>query len=254
MKIYQKFADYYDTLYGYKNYFKESSFLNKLFKKYFKKKKLSILDVGCGTGSHALILAKFGHKVTGVDLSDKMIKVAKKKAKESKIKVDFKKGDARKTNLKKKFDVVLLMFNVIGYQLKNEEVASVFKTAGRHLKKGGLLVFDCWFGPAVLSQKPEKRRKIIKKNKSEKLIKSANPSLDILSQTVGINYQIIRIAGKKILDKVEEIHKIRFLFPQEINNYLKGAGFQLVNISPFMRIDKKPTLNDWNITVIAKKI
>lgn len=253
-KIYQKYADYYDVLYQYKNYFRECDFLEKIFKKYAGKKFPSILDLGCGTGNHALILAKRGSKVTGVDSSDRMIEIARKKAKDKKIKVDFYQGDARKINLKKKFDIVLLMFNVIGYQITNKDLLSVFQTANDHLKRGGLLIFDCWFGPAVLKQMPGNRRRIIKKDNQEKLIKLAVPSLDILAQTVDIKYNISLVSKGKILDRVNEIHKIRFLFPQEIKSYLKETGFQSLETCPFMKLNKKPTFNDWNIIVIAKKI
>ncbi|MFH1714394.1 MAG: class I SAM-dependent methyltransferase [Candidatus Nealsonbacteria bacterium] len=254
MKVYQKYATYYDILYQHKNYPKECNFLAKVFNKYVKKKSLSILDLGCGTGSHALILAKQGNKVTGVDLSDRMIKLAKEKAKGTGIKVYFRQGDVRNVSLNKKFDIVLLMFNVIGYQITNQDLVSTFKTASRHLKKGGILIFDCWFGPAVLKQMPGSRKKIIKKDNREKLIKSSTSILDIFNQTIDIRYQVQRVLRGKILEKVNETHKIRFLFPQEIKCYLEEVGFQSLEICPFLQINKKPNFNDWNITVIAKKI
>lgn len=250
--IYQKYADYYDILYRYKNYAKECDFLGKIFKKYSREKVVSILDLGCGTGNHALILAKRGWRITGVDLSARMINLAREKA--ERLKIDFKQGDARKISLGKKFDVILLMFNVIGYQVSNDDIFAVLQNAARHLKKGGLLVFDCWFGPAVLKQMPGYRRRVEKKGNQEKLIKTAVPNLNILEQTVDIKYEILRVSRGKILDKVNEIHKIRFLFPQEIRHYLDEAGFKVLEICPFLQLNKRPTLNDWNITVIAQKI
>jgi len=253
MKVYQKYASYYDTLYQYKNYPKECVFLEKVLKRYIKKKNVSILDLGCGTGSHALILAKQGNKVTGVDLSDSMIKLAKEKARRTGIEVDFRQGDVRNIGLNKKFDIVLLMFNVIGYQITNQDLVSTLKTASRHLKKGGILIFDCWFGPAVLKQMPGSRKKIIKKSNREKLIKSSTSVLDILNQTVDIKYQVLRVLKGKVFDKVNETHKIRFLFPQEIRYYLEEAGLQGLEICPFLQLNKKPSFGDWNITVIARK-
>lgn len=253
MKVYQKYAAYYDTLYQYKNYPKECKFLAKVFKKYARKKYLSILDLGCGTGSHALILAKQGNEVTGVDLSDRMIKLAEEKAKGTGIKVDFRQGDVRNVSLNKKFDIVLLMFNVIGYQITNQDLVSTFKTANRHLKKGGILIFDCWFGPAVLKQMPGSRKKIIKKSNREKLIKSSASVLDILNQTVDIKYQVLRVLEGKVFDKVKETHKIRFLFPQEIKYFLEEAGFRSLEICPVLQLGEKPSFKDWNISIIAKK-
>lgn len=252
-KIYQKYADYYDTVYGYKNYPAECRFLEKVFKKYSVKKNPSILDLGCGTGNHALTLAKSGNRVIGVDLSDKMIEIAKEKAKEQRIKVDFHRGDARNLNLNKKFDIVLLMFNIIGYQVTNRDLASTFKTANKHLKQGGLLILDCWFGPAVLKQMPGPRHRVIKKGRGEKIIRTSTSVLDILNQTVDIRYKVFRVLKGKILDRVNETHKTRFLFPQEIERYLEDTGFRTLEIRPFMKLNKSPTFNDWNITIIAKK-
>lgn len=253
-KIYQKYADYYDTLYQYKNYPKECDFLEKIFQKYIGKKSLAILDLGCGTGGHALILSQRGNRVTAVDFSDKMIGIAQQKAEEKKLKIDFKRGDIRNFYLKKKFDVVLLMFNVIGYQTCNQDLFSVFRTANRHLKKRGLLILDCWFGPAVLRQMPGPRQKVIKKSKEEKLEKSSTSFLNILNQTVDIKYQVLHIMKDRVLDRVKETHKIRFLFPQEIKRYLKETSFRELEICPFLKLGKIPTFQDWNITVIAKKI
>jgi len=84
MKIFQKYANYYDILYQDKDYKKECDFLEKIFEKYSKKRINSILDLGCGTGSHSLILAKRDYEVSGVDLSSQMINRARNKARDNK--------------------------------------------------------------------------------------------------------------------------------------------------------------------------
>ena len=59
-----------------------------------KRKGLRILDVGTGTGALALLLSKMGHQVTGIDLSEQMLKLAREKAKQQRLTIDFKIGDA----------------------------------------------------------------------------------------------------------------------------------------------------------------
>lgn len=209
--------------------------------------------MGCGTGSHALILGSKGYKITGVDLSAEMIEIAKRKTRDKKMRINFIQGDIKSINLKKKFDVIISMFAVISYQITNEDIISVFLTARNHLNQGGLFIFDCWFGPAVLAQKPQDRLKIIEKDNG-KIIRFATPILDILNQIVDVKYKIVKVSKNKILDKIDEVHKMRFLFPQEIKFYLEESAFKLLEICSFGELGKIPTENDWNVTVIAEAI
>jgi len=72
-------------------------------------KSIKILDIGCGTGRHSIELAKRGYNVTGIDLSECMLERAIEKAKESKVKVEFIKADARDLKFEKEFDLALII-------------------------------------------------------------------------------------------------------------------------------------------------
>ena len=83
-EIFSKYADYYDALYKDKNYNDESRYIERLINK-FAGKKLNILELGCGSGSHAFRLQAKGHNIVAIDRSKKMINLAKKKDKNNKI-------------------------------------------------------------------------------------------------------------------------------------------------------------------------
>lgn len=72
-------------------------------------KKSKILDIGCGTGRHAIELTKRGYKVVGVDLSDSQLKRARQKAKEQNLTIDFQKQDARQLPFKNEFDLAIML-------------------------------------------------------------------------------------------------------------------------------------------------
>src|SRR6056297_1204078 len=72
-------------------------------------KSLMIIDVGCGTGRHAIELARRGYQVTGIDLSESMIKKAKIKNRKIDVNVDFKIKDALELNYNKEFDLNLIL-------------------------------------------------------------------------------------------------------------------------------------------------
>ncbi|MGZ7180607.1 MAG: class I SAM-dependent DNA methyltransferase, partial [Halobacteriota archaeon] len=79
MDVFDRYAQYYDLFYRDKNYTDEVDYVDALIEKYALGKPATILDLGCGTGGHAVLLAKKGYDVTGVDRSDAMLAIAGEK-------------------------------------------------------------------------------------------------------------------------------------------------------------------------------
>lgn len=129
--------------YEIKDYERECGALEKIFAKFNVEKPKSILDVGCGTGSHALILSDRGYRVTGIDISKVMVRKAEETAEKRKIKAEFFIQDMRKIRLNKKFDCVI-MFGVFGHFLTHEDLVNTLSGLKQHLVKGGLFIFDFW--------------------------------------------------------------------------------------------------------------
>lgn len=252
MTVFRKdYASSYDSLYHDKPYEKECSFMESLFKKYTKKVK-TILDLGCGTGGHAVILARRGYEVTGVDRSDEMLASAGKKAKKAGRKIDFHRSSIQSLNLNKKFDAVIAMFAVISYQTENEDLAVALETVEKHLKPGGIFIFDAWNGLAVIADHPGQRIKEVESGK-DRIIRIANAKIDVLSHIAYINFKVLTLKQGTLVSETEEMHNLRFLFPQEIRYFLQTAGFSKVNFCPFLESEKKLRGSDWNMTVIARR-
>lgn len=253
MSVFGNYSNYYDQLYQDKDYPAETEFIESLMKKYSNRNVKTILDMGCGTGGHAFLLAEKGYSVTGVDVSESMLSIAKEKAQKTKIPVHFFQADICDFNLNKKFDVIISMFAVMGYQTSNENFEKALSNANQHLKSDGLLIFDVWFGPAVISQKPGDRIKIVE-NSNEKIIRLTRSTVDIMKHTVDVNFNVMRIKDNKIYEPTEETHKMRFFFPMELELFLKNTGFEVLNMIPFMEIDGILLDNNWDMTVVARKL
>ena len=118
--------------------------IKKIIKNNFSRKKLNILDIGCGGGQVTMELAKLGHNVIGMDQSENMLKIANdyrsKFSKKAKALSFFEKGSVSKNKLKKsQFDLCIAM-GVIGY-LKNDKV--IFQLSKKILKPNGVFLVSC---------------------------------------------------------------------------------------------------------------
>lgn len=143
------YADAYDALYADKDYEAECDLIQSLAA-VDGCGSGTVLDLGCGTGRHAVILAGRGGRVTGVDRSPEMIAIATRRAEDAGVpSIDLRVGDIRTARVGGRFDVVLLMFAGLGYQLDDTDVVATHETAAAHLEPGGILALDVWNGPAV---------------------------------------------------------------------------------------------------------
>jgi len=244
------YAGAYDTFYADKDYDAECDLVERVFRKHLTKPVQRILDLGCGTGGHAMPLARRGYTVVGIDRSEGMLQAARAKASGVESRVEFHRADLRDFELGVKFDAAIAMFAVIGYLPQNEDLLAALSRIRRHLAPGGLLVFDGWYGPGVLRERPTERVKTIERE-GEQLIRIARPELDLVQQTVQVNYQVLRIKDRRVLDEARESHRMRFFFPQELSLLLLSTGFRMVALHPFGDLDRPIRETDWNFLTVA---
>jgi SAM-dependent methyltransferase len=255
MSVFQNYSAYYDLLYKNKDYAGEVNYIAGLIKKTAPSVK-TIIELGCGTGIHAAMLAGMGYTVHGVDLSDSMIKQAYERAgkldKGIAEKLSFSKGDARSFRHKEKFDAVISLFHVASYQVSNEDVEAYFETASGHLNKGGVFIFDFWYGPAVLTTPPDVRVRRLE-NENIKVTRIAEPEHLPEENKVIVNFQI-NVTDKKTnaVEELAESHPMRYFFLPEMSMFLKNSGFTSWTSEEWIT-GEKPGLDTWGVTIIAVK-
>jgi D-alanine-D-alanine ligase len=107
-----------------------------------------ILDLCCGQGRHAIELARRGFtRITGLDRSRYLIRLARKRAKQSQLQLSFHEGDARNFRLGDgDFDCVCILGNSFGYFERQEDDLAVLERVKRALASGGKLVMDLMDG------------------------------------------------------------------------------------------------------------
>lgn len=235
--VFDAYARYYDLLYHDKDYITEADYVASHIRKHAPNAK-RILEMGCGTGAHAVHLVRTGFAVHGVDLSDPMLiraeaRKASLPAKEAQN-LTFTSGDVRSVRIGKGFDVVIALFHVISYQTGNADLEAAFASAAAHLNSGGLFLFDFWYGPAVLTQKTEVRVKRLD-DEHVRVTRIAEPVMHVNENMVDVNYTVfieVKETGK--VERLQETHHMRYLFLPEIEKILNGCGFHLVTTQAWM--------------------
>jgi SAM-dependent methyltransferase len=250
MNLFKDYARYYDYLYKDKDYFKEVNYVESLVKRYSFHKVKKILDLGCGTGNHATYLAKKGYYITGIDLSKEMIKIAKLKQSE---RLQFHEANLINMSLKNKYDLVYSLFHVINYLTSNENLEKAFKQVKNYLQKGGLFIFDSWYGPAVLADKPKIKIKNFEDD-TVKIVRIATPKMYPNENIVEVNYKfVIEDKKSKGTRKFNERHIIRYLFRPEIESFFKAFGIELVDFQEWLT-GKQPGFGSWSVCFVGRKL
>ncbi|MBN3040289.1 MAG: class I SAM-dependent methyltransferase [Candidatus Omnitrophica bacterium] len=254
MTIFGKYAEFYDSLYQDKNYIFECRVIESIFRKFSGSRPKTILDLGCGTCAHDTILSRNGYSIIGVDFSAQMLKIAQEKISQNKLKIKLRKANIQTVRLNRKFDAVISLFDVMSYQTKDRSFKKVLLTARNHLKKGGLFVFDFWFAPAVLKNRPKNKTKVVFAGRGRKVIRKTKVKLNRQKRTVDILFDTKSYLGKKLLAANKELHKLRFFFIEEVKNLLTKSGLSFEKACSFSGLGKKITVNDWHILVVSRRI
>lgn len=245
----------YDLLYHEKDYAAECDLIERLFRVYGQETIHDVLDLGCGTGNHSLPLARRGYEVVGVDRSADMLAHALKKAAASEAngRVSFRQEDIRDVDLERDFDAVLMMFAVLGYQLENRDVLAALRGARRHLRTGGLFLFDVWYGPAVLHQRPSQRVKVIP-TPGGQILRVTSGKLDVHRNHCAVHYHVWRLDQGRLAAADEESHSVRYFFPPELDLFLESSGFAPIRLGAFPDFDRDPDETTWNVLGLARAI
>jgi SAM-dependent methyltransferase len=254
MNFLKSYAHYFNLLYQDKNYGKDVDFTVQLLRTFAPSTK-SILDLGCGTGAHAYLLAEQGFEVYGIDSSADMILQANKRQSEGlpelSNRLAFEQGDLRSLKLEQSYDAVISIFHVMSYQTTNDDLLAAFESAKMHLNPGGIFIFDFWYGPAVLSERPASRLKRLEDEHIE-VIRLAEPKHYPNKNLVDVRYQMfIKDKHQETLEEFAESHPMRYLFKPEIELMLSLSQMQLVDCREWIS-QREPGVETWSVYCVAK--
>ncbi len=139
-----KIAPYYDRIMSFVNYRSWVSYIERIIMMYNIREKI-ITDIACGTGVCLELWLKKGYRVIGVDASESMLAVCKKRFEEELMRngmVKIIQADLRNFLLEEKVPVITCLYDSLNYLLNADELLSCFKSVYANLKPDGIFIFD----------------------------------------------------------------------------------------------------------------
>ena len=252
--MFEDYAKYYNLLYQDKNYAEETDFVLGLLTN-DNRALHSLLDLGCGTGRHALELGKKGLAVEGVDISETMLDMGRQmlsavRPAPADLPV-LREGDIRAVRLGKTFDAVICLFHVMSYQNNDEDARALLSTAWEHLKPGGLFLFDFWHAPCVFKVQPEHRIKVME-NEEIHILREATPTWNSAGNIVTVHYDMTQTRKEDgSVFPFSEDHPMRCWYPEELRG-LARTGFAFLAEDGWLK-EQAPIDEDWAAWMLLRK-
>lgn len=249
----QDYADVYDAIYRNKDYEGEVDLIERILVRHGLAGPRRLLDLGCGTGNHALPLARRGHTVLGVDRSSAMLARARAKAsaEAASMPLDFCERDIRDLDVGRRFEAVLMMFTVLGYQLEEADVTAALATVRRHLEPSGLFVFDVWNGKAVLAERPGVRQVSVTEG-SVRIVRNSSAELDVARHHCRIRFDLERAGTDGRAATWSEEHTMRYYFEEELKRALGESQLELLSFRRFPDDEAPADERAWNAVGVAR--
>lgn len=245
--MYDDFASVYDTLMDDYDYDAWSAHYIHLMQ-LGGKMPARIAECACGTGSLSVRFAREGISVTGVDLSNAMLRRAEEKARREGVLAAFVRQDMRKLALTRRVDAVLATCDGVNYLTNEQDVKAFFAAAYAALKPGGMLCFDC------------SSRHKLETTMGDSFFGEERDGIAILWQNrlnrqshvldMDVTFFVREEDGR--YRRFREQHHQRAHSSEEITQWLEASGFEVMGVYGDMRMDA-PHEDDLRIHYAARK-
>jgi 2-polyprenyl-3-methyl-5-hydroxy-6-metoxy-1,4-benzoquinol methylase len=218
-------------------------------------KNLKIIDIGCGTGRHSIELSKRGYNITGIDLSESLLKAAREKALQNNLQIEFINHDARNLPFNKEFDLAIMLCEGAFPLMETDEMNfEVLRNVSESLKENSKFIFTTLNGLfPIFNSINDFHSNIDQNGRIDGNATYNSKNFDLMTFR---DYNITKIVDDDGIEKELNCNE-RYYIPSEITWLLKSLGFTKIDIygaklGKYSREDKLTT-KDFEMLVIAEK-
>lgn len=247
-----KHAEYYDIFYADKPYADEAEFVHACVQEYGEGESVRLLELACGTGNHAAQFARMGYDVLATDYSADMLEQAKGKLPYIEGKLRFAEQDMREIDLDEPpFDVVVSLFDSIGYVQTNASIDHVLRGVAENLRPGGLFIFEFWHAAAMLKNFDSLR--VRKWNvKGGELLRISQTELEVDKQLAHVHYTIYDLREDGTYGSLQETQTNRYFLRKEMQNILQKNKFSPLEWYAGFTDNEEIDEEVWHIVAVAR--
>ena len=216
---------YYDVMHQHRNYPQECQFAANLIQQYHPGT-THILDIGCGTGEHAINMAHQGYTVTAIDTSPDMLQLAQEKSKRAGVAIDFRCTDLHTLQGIEKSQAIYCLGYMLLYLTTYEEIMSFLTTVYQALEPQGVFLVDFINGWSLLNQYPRDKFVYTHENTTIMCFQQASLKKQERVRHIEFYYVIDHHDGEVHTIFAEE--DLRIFFDDEVQFLLSMNGFQQI--------------------------
>jgi SAM-dependent methyltransferase len=229
------------------DYKRWADYIEEIFRVYDIKPSL-VLDLGCGTGSFCLEMAKRRYEMIGVDLSPEMLACARQKCIDANVDVLLLNQDMSRFELYGTVDAAVCLLDSVNYITGKRDVKRLFKLVSNYVNPGGIFIFDI--------NSPYKFEKVLGNN----VFYSVDDSITYIWQN---SYDKRRkicefdltffIEENGYYKRCDEFHVERAYSPEDITKFIRYSGMKLLAMYDDLSL-KPPKKSSERIFVVCRKI
>ncbi|MBC8229873.1 class I SAM-dependent methyltransferase [bacterium] len=216
---------YYDVMHQHRNYCQECNFVNQLIHRYCPGT-TQVLDIGCGTGEHAVRMAQRGYTVTAIDTSQDMIALAQEKAQKAGVTIDFQCTDIQSLSLTEGFQAIYALGYTFLYMTTYADIMSFLTASYQALQHQGVFLVDFINGWSLIDQYP--RDKFVYHRGNTTIFCFHQASLKKPERVKHIEFYYVISDHDGQVKTIFTEEDLRIFFDDEVQLFFTHCGFEQV--------------------------